>query len=52
MDLPYSEILRWDYSTCQIMDDWQKLSFTFSSLIGSYYLGVSATPTAHRVGEG
>ena len=39
-------------STCQIMDDWRKLIFMFSLLIGSYYLGVSVIPTAHIAGEG
>ena len=29
-----------------------KVNFTFSLLIGSYYLGVSVIPTAHKAGEG
>ena len=45
MDPPYSEIVRLGYSTCQIMDDWPKLIFTFSSRGCSYYLGGSAFST-------
>ena len=43
MDQLYSEIVRGGYSTSRI-PDWRKLIFTFSSLIGSYYLGVSTIP--------
>ena len=52
MDPPYSEIVRWRLLYVPNNGRLAIVNFTFPSLIGRYYLDVSAIPTSHRAGKG
>ena len=51
MDSPYSEIVNWGLLHVPNNGLLAKVNLHFLRL-GSYYLGASAIPIAHRAGEG